>query len=575
MGEKPQMTSRQGTGWRLTATFALAVLSLATIGDAQAGGAPTPGAVREDIRSTAPKPTAPAAPETESTARAAAPAVPAGGTAVLVQHFEVSGNTVLPPDQVRSLLAGYEGRKLTLAEIYGVADRLASEYRKAGYNFASVSVPAQKVAGGIVKLQVIEGRVGQVKFQGNRRYTNDFLKGQVSGIAPGQVLTTAAVEEQAIKLNELPGLRTRAVIDPGRDFGTSDVTFKSREKTFDFAARINNYGRPTIGQWRVEGDAHINNPLAFGDRIDLNIVHAEAGLLNYGRFGYDMPVGPWGTHANVYYSRFKYGVDNSALSAAFTGVDISGDGEDFGLGLTQPLRHTRTENWDAGLAFDRIITRQTTSIAGIAAPGTNNVNIGVMRLTSSYSRQYADESVSALSGEFSSNFRGYDPRSLGTRADNGGIPAKLRVDASYLRPLKYDFTLVVRGSGMVSARPLPDTEKYRLGGRDSIRAFDSAEIAGDEGIGGGVELRRPLNMIPSVPLEARLFVDAGMVHTKNLAAGVQSNESLSGAGVGLSAQLTKLLVFDIDVVQALSYDTRTVKPAYDEPRVWAGFSSTF
>jgi hemolysin activation/secretion protein len=524
-----------------------------------AADVPTPGAVREQVQPAPAAPAArPAAPEVEMPK--AKPSVAPGGAAILVNRFEITGNSVVSTADLQAQIAGYQGRKLTLAEIYGVADKLTDYYHKAGYTLAQVTVPAQQVSSGTIKLEVLEGRVGAIRFTGNKRYRAELLDDHVTHVAPGRVLTIKGLEDDLLDLNSLPGLSARAVVQPGATYGTTDVMVKTVETPYTLGVSLDNYGRTIIGEWRLQGNATINNPLGYGDRLDFNVLHSEGGLLEYGRFNYDAPLNHWGTHANVYYSRYNYKVDTGELGTAFAGVDISGEGDDFGINLTQPFIRNRVDTLYGAIGFERTLTRQR----GLLKKAND---IGLLRLNMFYTHVYANDAVSTLNAEVSTNFRGNKD---GTQ--NNRQAGKLRIDATHLQPLKYSWSLFLRASGVASIDPLVDTERFRIGGPTGVRAFPSAELAGDEGMDGTIEFRRPLAWIPGVPLQGRIFYDAGMVYRKKPAAGEHDTESLTGFGFGLTGRIARNYAFDVAVVQpTTAYHSTDGR----DTRAWFSFSAAF
>ena len=105
-----------------------------------------------------------------------------------------------------------------------------------------------------------------------------------------------------------------------------------------------------------------------------------------------------------------------------------------------------------------------------------------------------------------------------------------------------------------------------------MRAFPSAELAGDEGIDGSIELRRPLAWIPGVPLQGRIFYDAGMVYRKQPSLGEHDMESLSGIGFGLTGRIARYYAFDVAVVQpTTAYHSSDGR----DTRAWFSFSAAF
>ena len=344
---------------------------------------PTPGVVQEQIRQQPALPPTTGQPQLDTpSAPAATTGVPAGGKQILIERFEIIGNTVISSEQLRQVVAPYEGRSMTLFEIYEVADTLTQYYRDHGYSVASVTVPAQKVGSGTVKLEVIEGRIGALKVDGNHAYNQAFLESHVTGAAVGDVIAEKALERDLLLLNDLPGLSAKAVVAPGAEFGDSNLTIRTEEKRFDATTRLNNYGRTSIGEWKIEGDFSVNAPLGVGDRFDFNVVHATGGKLDYFNFRYSAPILFSGTRASIYFSRNDYNVDSGELPFALRALDLSGDGDNFGFSIFHPLIRSRKQNLYIGIAYDRVITRQLTRGLGIKT----KADISLMNLNLLYSR---------------------------------------------------------------------------------------------------------------------------------------------------------------------------------------------
>ena len=361
---------------------------------------PTPGTVQEQFKDRSPVPVRPGAPSLETPSTASPGSVAPGGRTILIERFEVSGNTVIDDATVAAVVQPFEGRSLTLFEIYEVADALTALYRERGYSVATVTVPAQKVSSGVVLLEVVEGRIGSVSVDGNTIYRDQYLENYTQSIQAGDVISQRGLERELLLLNDLPGLSAKAVVKPGEDFGDSNLILQVEDDRFEYAARFNNYGRTSIGEWKVEGDIAINSPLGIGDRIDLGIVHAEGGMLDYFSGRYSIPILYRGTRASLYFSRFDYEVDSDELPLGFQGLDLSGDGDNFGVNIFHPLIRSRYQNLFVGVGFDRTITRQLTRSLGLK----DKTDIGLMVLSAIYSRVNQNNSFTTLSGVFSTNF---------------------------------------------------------------------------------------------------------------------------------------------------------------------------
>ncbi|MBI4693330.1 MAG: ShlB/FhaC/HecB family hemolysin secretion/activation protein [Gammaproteobacteria bacterium] len=506
-------------------------------------------------------PKAPAAPQ-------AGAGVPAGGKQVLVERFEITGNSAISGDELHQVVAPYEGKQLTLLEIYDVADLVTRYYRTHGFTVASANVPAQKVASGTIKLEVIEGRIGKINVEGERRYNENFLRWNMTSLKSGEVVRDSALERQLLVLNDLPGYSARSVIQPGDEYGTSDITVQSAEKLVDAALRLNNYGRSSIGEWRTEADLALNGLTGRGDKLEMSGVMAERGLLHYGRFRYSLPITNQGTRVSAYFARYDYNVDRNRLPAAFSSLDLDGEGDNFGINVLHPFIRSKNLNLYMGLGFDRTVTRQFERGTGTRS----GEDIGVGVLTALVTYIHPDSSFSTANFSFSSNFDANTPAS--GKAENNAEAAKFQIDLSHFRKVYHELSVALRATGVASAKPLVDTERFRLGGPTSVRAFPSSELSGDDGYFLSAELQHPLPEWKMFDTTAKVFIDHGRVFTKEYEKlGVHHTQSLTGIGFGILAHATRYFDVDVSVSHPLgAYDSTDGEGG---ARVWAGFSANY
>jgi hemolysin activation/secretion protein len=532
---------------------------------------PTPGSVQEQIRRQPTLPTTPSSPQLERGAQSsAATGVPAGGSQIPINRIDISGNTVVPAEELRAIIAPYEGQSLTLFEIYSVADELTQYYRDKGYSVASVTVPAQKISSGTVKLEVIEGRIGAIAIIGSKAYRPGILERRITGAAIGDVISEERLERDLLLLNDMPGVTAKAVIEPGAQFGESNLTIRTTEKRFDAAVRYNNYGRTSIGEWKLEGDFSVNAPLGIGDRLDFNIAHADGGKLDYFNFGYSLPILHHGTRAAVYFSRNDYKVDSDELPRGLEGLDLSGDGDNFGFNIYHPLIRSQKQNLYIGIGYDRVITRQL--VRSIALKG--KADISLMNLNLLYSRVHEDNSFSTVSANFATNFSANERDPLTFQLENNAQTAKMRLDMTHIRTIVGAWSLFAKLTMVGSVDPIVDTQKYRIGGRDSVRGYASSELAGDGGYAATIEIQRQLMFAEKWPTRAFIFGDTGTVTRKNAATiGLESTESISGAGVGFETLLGQHYRINLELAKQIG--SQESVDGRDAVRVWFGLSANF
>src|SRR5690606_34610146 len=94
---------------------------------------------------------------------------------LLVRQFKVEGAGLVGEAEIREIIAPYENRKLTLAQIYEVADNITTLYRNKGYLLAKAYVPAQNATRGTLKIKVVAGRYGAITLKNDSLVRDNFL----------------------------------------------------------------------------------------------------------------------------------------------------------------------------------------------------------------------------------------------------------------------------------------------------------------------------------------------------------------------------------------------------------------
>ncbi len=473
---------------------ALCALCLMLPQPAPAQSTLSPGAVQDTLPS--PKAQTPA-PPAQLVFPVAPPAVEHDRTArrFTVNSFTFSGNTVYNERALKRLLERFVDQQLNLYDLTRAADAITRLYRNEGYTVARAVIPAQKVEKGVVHIEVIEGRIGGIFFEGNRRYSSATLQRRMTALAPGKLITTAAMENDLLLLNDLPGLTARATLEPGKQFGTTDVKIRVEEKTFAGYIQPNNQGRREIGQWRADGGVSVNNALGFGDQLSFQGVEGESHLMHYGRLAYNVPLNAQGTRLEAAYSATKY-----RLAGDLSVLNIEGEVRGSEISLVHPLLRSRSQNLSLNLGYRTTRLRQRALGVEISDNSIGLYNPGVR-----YSQIGADASATSLSAQFFTNLR---TNTSGTRQDAQRL--KLELEGTHLRGITTNWDLYVRGLVVQSQETLADSEKFSLGGPGNVRGYRSSELRGDKGWLATVEMRRQISLFNTLGVVA-VFYDAGVV----------------------------------------------------------------
>jgi len=507
----------------------LALLVALTPVSAALAQPPTPGAVKESLKRQGGQPAKKISQPEQQPAAKPKPTPPAADRRVRIDRFSITGNTIFSEEELRALIADQEGAELTLTEIYGLADRLTEFYQAHGYSLTTVTVPAQRMLDRVLRLEVVEGKVGKLVFAGNQRYSDAFLARQLDLIKPGTILRFADLEGEVLLLNDLPGLMARSVLEPGTEYGTTDITLRMEEKAATASAVLDNSGRKVIGQWRLGADFTINNPLRFGDVLGLGYTHTQNSLLRQGRFSYGFPVLPDGSRLNLNYSRAEYDVGEE-----FAALDIAGISETARIQFSHPFLRSRTSNLSATVGASHVRGQSDMMSTPLSDDKISFFDIGL-----DFSHRNASGGLSTLSGQLATNFRN---NTSGENSD--ALPPRLELRGDYEYIFNRAWSAVLRGEAVLSNDPLPDSNKYSLGGPASIRGFVSSQLRGDQGAMGSLEVRRGFSLAHA-ELQLRGFIDAGEVRYEIPLASGRRYDGLASAGLGLTASFSGNYLVDL------------------------------
>jgi hemolysin activation/secretion protein len=75
-------------------------------------------------------------------------------------RFEFSGNDSIDAQTLAAELQGFTGREIGFEALAEAAARITRFYRSRGFLVARANLPAQDIAGGTVRLDIQEGRLG-------------------------------------------------------------------------------------------------------------------------------------------------------------------------------------------------------------------------------------------------------------------------------------------------------------------------------------------------------------------------------------------------------------------------------
>lgn len=412
--------------------------------------------------------------------------------------------------------------------------------RDLGYYLGYAYLPEQVPAGGVVRIGVLEGRLDRVvlEWSDGLPVDRDVVEGYLSRLVPGSVLKVRDVERVVFLVNDLRGITTRFEVRAGSLPGTASLIVTPRpEGVWAARADFDANGSRYMGRYRLGGLVQRNSPFGRGDGFAASVLAASGGGLAFGLLGYNTPVGGDGLKLGVSLSVVRYRLNNEEASPLeLTGTAVTGNAY-----TLYPVVRARNLNLFALASVDR---KQYSDRQG-DFPATRKT---IDALTFGTTGDFRDSFVGGGVNTFEFNViggrqvyaEGNQPRDLSKRFGKFTYGFTRLQDVVTGRALLY---LALRGQYGVNN--LDNTEQFRVGGPDGVRAFAPGEGTGDRAYVASAELR----WLPPEALLGRnardvvasLFYDVGHVRfsakpdpNPDASNPKPTGDTFSAAGLGLA-----------------------------------------
>lgn len=492
----------------------------------------------------------------------------AGEAKVKVTQFKLSGNTVIPTEELEALVASSIGKEMTVRELNEVAETITEYYAGKDYFLAQAYLPTQQVRGGVVEIAILEGNLGKVIILDNARYKTETIVRYLEPIQKGKVFRESTLETALNELNMLPGLRVRADLKPGEVDGSADLTLRARERIpHTVLLDIDNYGSRFSGPWLYGAEIGIGNISGIGDNLSLRGIKSDDNLF-FTNITYLIPVTSVGTKLQLTWVHSE-----NVIGEEFAALRPVGRADVASVDILQTITRTGGFSLTAVGGFDFKTVRNITLDA---LTSKDELRVFRLGLRGDYRDPYLGRTYFGLTWHYGVDFWGGSeqnaPQTSFAITDAGvttgagpGTFSKGTLDFARFQSLNLPFLpkipvltaalndsyLVLRGVGQIVSDRLLSSERFAIGGYYTVRGYPIGERIGDHGYSATAELVVPVPSGVKVPFgnltwkemfQVVAFIDHGgiFVSSVTLPRGQTPplpQEYLTGAGGGLRINL--------------------------------------
>ena len=396
------------------------------------------------------------------------------GMSVKVKRFQFVGNTLLTEQDLAPAVVEFLNRELDLAGLQRAADAVAAAYREAGW-MVRAYLPEQDISEGVVAVQVIEARFAGVKLEGepprlvNIAEIEAFFK---ASQFEGKPMRADALDRALLLVDDLPGVSVAGTLAPGEADGETALVLQTSDEPRVYGdVGLDNTGARSTGSNRLTVNMNVNSLGQRGELLSLTGLHTQGS--DYGRVAFTVPDGYNGLRLGASLSSMIYKVIDGPGATA----QVQGRSDSMGLDMNYPLQRTRMYNlyWSGGVENKTFFTQDSTGVRS----------------------DYESDSLrTGLSGNYFDDLFGGGANSGSLQMLWGHLdnmrqhPLLGSINTSY-RKINYSFSrqqtlegshsLLFSLQGQHATQVLDSSEKFYLGGAQSVRAYPVSELGGERG----------------------------------------------------------------------------------------------
>ncbi|QGN55302.1 ShlB/FhaC/HecB family hemolysin secretion/activation protein [Novosphingobium sp. Gsoil 351] len=441
--------------------------------------------------------------------------------------------------------------------ICDIRDAANAALRQARY-VATVQIPAQRLEGGPLQLEVVTAHIVETRVRGDAGPYEGLIEQRITALQSFDPLNEAQAERLLLLADDIPGLDVRLTLQPaggapGEVIGELTVDYHP----FGVVVNAQNYNSKQLGRETVYARGELYGLTGLGDLTYLagstTVDFDEQKIV---QVGHEMLVDQSGTSLAL---RATFADSRPTLPS----LDLRTKSWILNAELMQPLLRTVNENYYLGVGFERIDQRTDLGGAGgRAALNLDRISTIYMRFAGNARKLRGDGTEAVAVNGFAEVRKGLDlfnATKTGVITKAGYAPSRFEGDAKAwvirgqidskigLGPI---FELFGSARGQWTEQPLLNYDEFSIGNLTVGRGYDPGANTGDKAIAGTAELRANLPTGPRVATQVFGFYDH--VHLYNLDTGsTEANRRLNSYGGGVRVTLSGIARLDVTYAHPL------------------------
>lgn len=251
---------------------------------------------------------------------------------VYIRAVGVTNSKILSDTEIQSITDSVIGKFVSFEDLEKLVQDFNYAYATKGYVTARAFLPPQTIQDGVVRINLVEGLVGEVSVDNNKWTSENYIKKRISA-KKGDIFQIVELEQDILKFNKYNnGIKLKANLVKGEQIGTTDIKLQADE-TFPFhiTALMDNAGRKTIGELRGGLMAQADSLFKQRDRLTIGSYASRHSVTPFA--DYNIPVNKYDGRVGFLFSSSYAQIGEGPYKI----FDIESRSYNYSLYYTHPL----------------------------------------------------------------------------------------------------------------------------------------------------------------------------------------------------------------------------------------------
>jgi hypothetical protein len=249
-----------------------------------------------------------------------------------IMEYRIQGNTVLSNDNIEQAVYPFLGEAKSVDDVELARSALEKKFHDAGFLTVLVNIPEQDVGSGVVKLEVVEGKVAKLRVLGANYYALGAIKHKVPDFAEGTIPNFTQIQKQMANLNNAADRSVTPILRASKTPGKVEVDLKVQDSLpFHNGIELNNRYSNNTTETRLSGYMRYDNLWQLGHNLNISFQVTPEDLNQTKVLS--------GTYMIPYAGDYwvMYGVVSKSNISAVGDFKVVGNGNIFGMRYIHPL----------------------------------------------------------------------------------------------------------------------------------------------------------------------------------------------------------------------------------------------